>query len=97
MNILFVYLKMQQFSCFEYFFLSVLRIFCSRRFKSKTHMHTYYITGILHMIDIVDPPNTVKQWEAKHDHICTIRTALTITCVFVFCSVLLLSSADVQP
>lgn len=51
MNIVFEYLKMQLFSCFEYFVLTrVLRIFCSRRFRSKTytpvHTHTIYVCVI---------------------------------------------------
>lgn len=77
MQILFVYLKMEKDSCFEYFFLSVLRIFCFRWFKSKTY-NIQVITGILHVVSILNSPNSVRQQEVKHDPICTVRRAQRI-------------------
>ena len=58
-------------------------------------------SGILHVINILDCPNNVKQWEIKHDHICikkkkhwegTLEEWVTYVCVF--CSMLLISSGD---
>ena len=62
-NILFAYLKIQQFHAGNILSWEKLRIFCFSRFKSKrythTHTHThvcnmYYRPGILHMINILD-------------------------------------------
>lgn len=95
MHILFVYLKCDNIDAWSIFFLSVLRMFCSRWFISKTY-NIHVITGILHVVSILNSPNSVRQQEVKHDPICIIRRAWRIIHVFVICSMCLVGSAEIQ-
>ena len=48
-----------------------------------------YITGILHVVSILNSANSVRQQAVKHDPICTVRSTWRTLDVFVTCSVCL--------
>lgn len=81
MHILFVYLKCNNIDALSIFFPECFKDILFQVIQKTYNIHV--ITGILHVVSILNSPNSVRQQEVKHDPICIIRRAWRIIYVLV--------------